>query len=70
MNTILWQNSWATLQGKNIFKYPYLKGVRVSIKKGYTEFKSGYIIIIHFLNRSLCIDPCVVERKNPFNFSN
>ena len=46
----------------------YFKGVCVSIKSGYRyrdlEFKSGYILIISFLIKSLRIEPCVVEHNN------
>ena len=42
-------------------------GCKYRTGEGYPEFRSGYIIIIYFLIKSLRFEPCV-ERKNRFIF--
>ena len=46
----------------------------MSIKRGYGENlnlnRVMHVIIIYFFIKSLCIEPCVVERKNRFIFQN
>ena len=39
---------------------------RFTLLKGSTEFKLGYLIRIHFLIKSLRIEPCFIERKTRF----
>ena len=48
----------------------YLKGVRVSIRGGYRDKQNLNRDYNLFFIKSLCIELCVVERKNRFIFKN